>query len=454
MAQEEISMKIKKNVIIIISVIVLLIVAMVALTLFANKNEVPENASVQNEFTEDNLTQILNVQNPVKAFSVTDSSSSYNVVYEGGTWYSPENANVFFDQGYVENLFNTACTLSAVLIEENTTDLIKYGLDNPSSVFEFKDESGNTYSVKFGIQTPTKSGYYSALNDEKNVYVVSADNYNLLCGGINSLRNKNLISINPDDVYGVTIKKESGVITILPKTENNPNAHSSTVWEMTSPYKRDVNQYIFEENVIKALDFTVADYIDDNPSDYSIYGLDTPKCTVVVDTYKGSYKILFGNNKDGESLYMQVSGLPNVYTIKKDSVKYIDYTPIYLMDSLVFSRMINCVDSIDFNAGSSYTLKIDGTNFYMNGNSVDENLFREAYRALIASVISGEVVEKAGNELCRFTFNYNTNTPSETVVFYEYGQLYAAVKVNGSMEFYVKRSYVDDMINAVNKLTE
>lgn len=441
-------MRVKKEVWIIVCVIVVLLAAIIALSAISNKPQEPD------EVVNKAPVQIINAEAPVKNFSVTNADGSYSVTYVGGMWYSPENVNAYLNREYVENLFKTACTLSAIPVEENAADLAKYGLDYPASLFEFKDESGKTYTIKFGAQSPTQSGYYTAVNDEKNVYIVSADNYNLLCGGINSLRNKNILAINSDEVYRITIKNKKNTITIQPKTDSDVNTHSSTAWEMVTPYKRDVNQYIFEENVIKTLDFTVSEFIDDNPSDYSVYGLDNPAYTITVDSYEGSYTIMLGNDKDENLIYMQIKGLPNVYSINRDLVKYRDFTPIYLMESLVFSRMLNCVDTIEFNAESSYVMKIDGTDFYVNGNTVDEELFREAYRVLISPVISGEVEDAAGNEICRFTFNYNTNTPSETVAFYEYGEMYAAVKVNGSMEFYVKRSYVDDMIDAVNKLAE
>ena len=89
----------------------------------------------------------------------------------------------------------------------------------------------------------------------------------------------------------------------------------------------------------------------------------------------------------------------------------------------------------------------------MNGKAVDEDSFRGVYLALISSRISGEIAEKPGKEICNFTFNYNNGTASEKVTFYEYGDMYAAVDVNGTMNFYVMRSYVDDMINEVKKFS-
>ena len=99
-------------------------------------------------------------------------------------------------------------------------------------------------------------------------------------------------------------------------------------------------------------------------------------------------------------------------------------------------------------------MKVKEPDYYIDGKNVDENDFKDTYKKIILPVILGEVKDAIGTEICSFTFNFNTDTPSETLVFYEYGELYAAAKVNGKTEFYVKRSSVDDMIKSINKLAE
>ena len=84
----------------------------------------------------------------------------------------------------------------------------------------------------------------------------------------------------------------------------------------------------------------------------------------------------------------------------------------------------------------------------------NEEKFRDMYNKIILPSILGEVNGNIGTEMCSFQFSYNTGTPSETLVFYEYGELYAAAKVNGRVDFYVKRSSVNDMMSAINKLAE
>ena len=340
------------------------------------------------------------------------------------------------------------------LVAENISDLSIYGMDNPSLTIVMTDTENNVNKISFGIQTGTKSGYYTTVNDEDDIYIVSTDIYNSLNGGLSSIRNKTIVNLT-EEVTGITINNEKSAFTIQTKTSENVNANDLTDWEMVTPYLKDVNQSIFEEKIINILNFTISEFVDDNPSDYSKYGLENPKYFITINTASETYNVLLGNDKDAGSIYMKMADEPNVYAISKDLVEYRDYTPVYLLESYVFIRKIIATDNIVFNVGENYVLKVNDPDFYVNDKKVDETLFRSTFETIISPVISGEAdASRVGKELCRFTFNYNTNTPAETVVYYEYGDMYAAASVNGDIDFYVKRSFVDNMINAVKKLAE
>ena len=445
-------MRKKNKIIIFSSLIVLLIVTAIILCIF-----IKDDVKVVEE---PKPVQIINVSNStINNFSVTKEGEYYTTMCVDGNWFSPENPQAYLDSEYILNMINTLSTLSAIPVEENAKDFSVYGLDNPASLFEFNDENGVKYTLKFGNKVPTGSGYYLAYNDVPNVYKISDEDYTLLCGGFDSIRNKKLFAIKPNDVYSVSITNSDTSFMVRPKTVHDPNAHSSSQWEMSTPYLKDVNQYIFETNILNAIDFTIYDFVDDNPTDYSQYGLDTPKYTIKVSTMSNNLEInfLLGNSyfsTDGTKLiYMMVQGVPNVFAIKEDQVAYKDSTPVDILDSLVFSRIISCVDTISYSdANNSYTLKINEPNFYVDGNAVEEGEFRSAYTKIISPTILGEVEGDVGNQMCSMTFNYNTSTPSETVVFYEYGDLYAAVKINERTQFYVSKSSVNDMMDAINNL--
>lgn len=446
-------MKSKNKFIILSILIVLLVAALSALTYLSLKN-------TKEAVEEPKPVQIIDVKTAINSFSVTKSDETYSVMYVDGIWFSPENPNAYLDNEYTTALVEEVRRLYAIPVEENAKDFSVYGLDNPESLFEFVDESGDKYTLKFGNKVPTGSGHYFTLNDNKNVYRVSNEYYTLMCGGFDSLRNKKLFAIESKDLYSISITNADSSFTIRPKTIFNKNAHSSAEWEMSSPYLKDVNQYIYETNILNALDFSIYEFVDDNPTDYSKYGLDNPKYTITVTTNL-EITFLLGDSyfsTDGTNtklVYMMVKGIPNVFAIKEEQVAYKDMKPVDLLDSLVFSRILTCVDTITYSdANETHTLKAVEPTFYVDGKKVNETAFRDAYTKIISPTILGEVSGNVGTQLCSLTFNYNTDTSSETIVFYEYGDLYAAVAIDGRTQFYVNRSSVKDMMNAINKLSE
>ena len=442
-------MKIKAKLIIIAVAILILLGVFVTLSLNSSKPGKGEHTEV------DTGVQIMNIETDLLTFSVSGSNESYKLNKVNNVWNVMDISNIRLEQSKVSSVISKVKFLYAEeLIAENASDLSAYGLDNPSMVVIMTDVDNNVSKIKFGIQTGTQSGYYTTVNDEDEIYIVSTDIFNALNGGISSLRSKTIVDIK-ELITGITISNEKSTFTIQTKTSENVNANNMSKWEMITPYKKDVNQSIFEGKIIDALDFTISEFIDDNPADYNKYGLNVPRYTITIKTVSEVYKILLGNDKDGSSIYIKIADEPNVYSINKELVKYRDFEPVYLLESYVFIRKIISTDNIVFNVGENYVLKVENSDFYLNNKKVDENLFRIAYESIIAPVISGEVdLVNIGKELCSFTFNYNTNTPPETVVYYEYGDMYAAASVNGEIDFYVKRSYVDDMIDAVKKLAE
>lgn len=443
-------MRIKSKLVIMFAVILILSGLLMYLSFNSNKpsKEIVDSGELDG-------VKILNIENDLISFSVNGAHTNYELVYVNGVWTASNTKNVKLNQSAVKSVVSYAKNLYAEsLVAENSADLSAFGLDVPALVVSMTDTENNVIKVNFGMQTGTGSGYYTTINDQDDVYIVSSDVYDEFNGGLSMFRNRTIVNIE-GDVNEVTIINDTSNFTIRTKTTENVNANNMTRWEMVTPYLMDVNQSIFEGKVINAFDFTISEFVDDNPSDYGEYGLDNPRYKIIIKTSSNYYEALLGNDKDGSLIYIKFNNEPNVYAIKKDIIKYKDYTPFYLLDGYVFIRKIIAVDSIVFVSDKTYNLKINDPYFYVNEKEVDETLFRNTYQDIISPKISGEVDSaKVGKELCRFTFNYNTNTPSETVVYYEYGDMYAAASVNGNIDFYVKRSYVDNMIESVKILAE
>lgn len=395
----------------------------------------------------------MNFESDVVSYSVDNGLGSFTLEKSDGRWSVSDVENVELNQNYVTVTVAKACFLYAdSLVEENSSNLSAYGLDTPTAVVTLKSADGKQQSIEFGIKTVTSAGYYAVLKGSCDVYIVDTESAERLFGNINTFRNRTLYNINADDVISFSLISDKYNINIAKRTKDSPNQSNLSSWVMQTPYNKSLNGNIFEQNVLQALDFTVVDFVEDNPLDYSKYGLNPPKYTVSVATENTSFTLYLGFESSG-NVYARVKDTPNVYTVSSDSVKYKDFTPVYLLESLVFARNLSAVDSVEFVSDTTYFFSKKDGNFTLNGKTVDESDFRKFFETLISPIIFGEAdKEKIGNKICSFTFNYNTNTPSETVVYYEYGDMYAAAEVNGKIDFYVKRNFADNMLKSAKNI--
>ena len=417
---------------------------------------IPEEPSAEEiqVVTEKTSVIVLDIKDDIVSYKHTSTDGEFKIE-KSSYWYVKDNKNVEVSQNMIYKMLGIVSKLSTkTLVEENSTDISRYGLDKPTDIIEIFDVNNDKYLIKIGSKTSTESGYYANINNDSKIFILSEEDYKIICGGLNSLRDKNVISYE-GDIVSVAIKNPSSNMSFAYKESENVNSGNFSDWEMISPYKKDVNQYIFENNVLNALVFAIDDFVDDNPTDYDFYGLSKPLYSVKVTTTQKQYTLYFGKKTEDNMVFFKTDSTPNVYCVNKDLVKFIEYTPVYLLESLVFSRNISAVKTITFRYDNTYVIKISEGTYLVNGKKADEKLVREVFRSFISPVIQGEVKKgKTGNEICSFTFDYNTGTPPETVVFYEYDKMYAAVSINGTTDFYVKRSYVDDMINSAKKLSE
>ena len=395
----------------------------------------------------------------ITRYTLSSEQYAYTLAQEDGQWKWEERPEVPLDQSNVQVLLAKAAYFTArERIEENSGNLAQYGFDQPYAAVAMTLQNGETHTIYMGNPVSADNARYVRVDDSADVYLAAETMCSALICSVNTLRYAVWDALEPEEVQAFRLERDGEVIAIQRKTEEHINAYTLEEWEMTEPYQKDVNSEIFNTMVIEPMNFGALDYVEDAPASYAPYGLDNPRYRVTVTkTDGGVFDILLGLEQDG-MLYAKLPDAPTVFTVNSTGAAFRDYSAVYLLESLVFSRRAAAVDHIDFRVGGRdyvLTFRTEGgqTTYYAGDYEKDAAEFLEVYRTLIAAIIAGEAApDQIGAELCSYTFHYNNGTPSETVVFYEYGARYAAVSVNGTADFFVRRSDVQAMIDGVQSL--
>ena len=105
------------------------------------------------------------------------------------------------DQETVAGMLSTLSGLNADrVVEDKASNLKQYGLDPPAAELDITGKVQGTRQLLLGDDTPTGGDVYAALAGDPRVFTVSSFNKTSLDKSLNDLRDKSLLTINPDNV--------------------------------------------------------------------------------------------------------------------------------------------------------------------------------------------------------------------------------------------------------------
>jgi hypothetical protein len=113
------------------------------------------------------------------------------------------------DQEAVAGILSTLSGLNADrVVEDKASNLKQYGLDPAAAELDITGKGQGTRQLLLGDDTPTGGDVYASLAGDPRVFTVSSFNKTSLAKSLNDLRDKSLLTINPDKVSRVELLRE------------------------------------------------------------------------------------------------------------------------------------------------------------------------------------------------------------------------------------------------------
>ncbi len=177
------------------------------------------------------------------------------------------------------------------VVEQNATDLSKFGLDPAQSTLKLKTKDGKEYEIKFGNSNPTGSSTYAALSKQREVFLVANSAAKAFSRKLDDLRNHTVLSFEQPDVQSLSIKSSKGDIELIKDAEDRWWFKGSEQRAADSPEVR---------GILNALSLgRINQFFDENPQDYANLGLDKPliEVSLTFSKSKSSKHFLIGSEK-------------------------------------------------------------------------------------------------------------------------------------------------------------
>jgi Domain of unknown function (DUF4340) len=238
----------------------------------------------------------------VKLFN---EDGSYELEKKEGEWKIKSSSDAPADDAQVNNLLSElGGAKAAEIVSETIDDPAKYGLDKSKISITTRLTAGGERSV--GIGSKVDENYYAKISDRPQLIKVDKSFYDKLNTKLATLRSKQFVKLNRDELTKVYIKNTN--VTLVAEKKDDK-------WLVTEPAdKKDKEASTFK--IFTPLETQATDVLD-KPTGAIAAKLAKPAVEVRLTDKNGKTTILKISAADGEDVYVRVEGRPEIYKVAK-----------------------------------------------------------------------------------------------------------------------------------------
>jgi hypothetical protein len=442
-----------------------------------SSSEESSSAAVVVDLTEEDA-------NDVTSIDVTNATGSFEVIrtQEG----DDDNNAVFAIAGWEDLPMNTStlwtlpnntASLSTVdLVEENASDLAKFGLDDDTAIhvtLHFADET--SYSFRVGNATSDTTYTYLAPEDSDTVYTVKTSLVANFSNAATDFVSTTILEEPDDDDYPIVnyLELERQDLDYVIRLEYDETSQDDEVTggtmaahEMVSPVPAYLNVDNSTEVITGMFGLTAETIAVPHPetADFESCGLSEPFGTAVMDCDDGNtYTLTFSTkqtDEDGTAFYYAYLDCVNgIYKVSEDNMVWATTTPTNIASKLVIASYVWDIGSLHVSVeDQTFDFTVTGSSqddavVTLNGESTDSERYRQFYSFLLNT--SAETIdltqEAQGDALATISFETQDGSFSRELCFYAIDDYTCLITVNGKSAYTCRRSYLDTLLRNMEK---
>ena len=461
-----------KSLLIAIAILILLGGALLIIIL-TNKQEdsgLIDTDSIMEDLLDDEDTMImLNSEISEDVTEITISNTeNFKVYLQSEDNYTIEGfEDINLDTGLISTLVNNASELSAnSLVEEDVSDLEKYGLANPNAQVTMHYANGTEFIFSIGSVSPMDSSQtYCEVNG--NVYLVKTSlmaNYqkNSLAFISNTVLEfpeqqpivESMRITRQDLDYDMYIEYDYA------NAEDDSAGGNFSTHIMLEPVTVYLNLERTSDITNGIFGLTAVEIAKIHPSetDLSNTGINEPFCTVTMNCDDGNNYILhFGKQytteNDTEAYYAYLEGTNIIYGIAKTRAVWTTVLPNDINSANIFTTNVWHIGTLDITTSNNQELHFvcsgenaDNYTVTKNNQSCDTERFRLLYKFLL-NIYGEELFFETDLPTTNPDVEIHLTTQDQnedyTISFYKLTDMNALIAVNGMPTYKVRSSCID-----------
>ncbi|MCI0392380.1 MAG: DUF4340 domain-containing protein [Acidobacteria bacterium] len=234
-----------------------------------------------------------------------NEDGSYELEKKEGEWKIKSSSDAPADDAQVNNLLSElGGAKAAEIVSETIDDPAKYGLDKSKISITARLTAGGERTVSIGSKVD--DNYHAKISDRPQLIKVDKSFYDKLNTKLATLRSKQFVKLNRDELTKVYIKNSN--ITLVAEKKDDK-------WLVTEPAdKKDKEASTFK--IFTPLESQATEVLD-KPTGAIAAKLAKPAVEVRLTDKNGKTTILKISSADGEDVYVRVEGRPEIYKAAK-----------------------------------------------------------------------------------------------------------------------------------------
>jgi hypothetical protein len=309
---------------------------------------------------------------------------------DNDTWELRKPLEVKADKTEVTSILSEFQYMKKISSIEDATDLKSYGLEEPVFVASLwtgtTGQGKKSHTIYVGSKRVGGDEVYIRLEDSDEILLIPGTLSDKLGKSVSDLRSKKVFDIETAAVENVDVQCASGEIISCVRKGND--------WRFTKPVSDlcDNKKVVEIINKLKNLKIDTNDFLTEDDSNLSKYGLDMPKVTVAIKQRGRTEMVLFGHTLD-DKVYTKRKDAPSIFLVSEtvatglSSIKAND-----IRSRSICSFEMLYVSKINIKSGEA-TVTIEKSKEYdwMFTNPVDMFADADSFKGLLNTIQTMEI---------------------------------------------------------------
>lgn len=305
-------------------------------------------------------------------------------------------------------------------VDEHPASLAPFGLAQPQATIIAATKTGPLPAIEVGKTTPVGYNVYIKTSAKPAVMITAAAFGPGTKRTANDLRDHTLLSFNADDVNRLVIQRPNASPIEVDKQAGQ--------WTLVKPARFPADQRAVRDFINSLSNSRINEFVNDEPTDLSKYGLAPPKITVTIYPNSGKpLSLAVGSqimNVGKEGFYVQRDSQPQVYSINSWMFADLDKDLGDLRDKTVLAFEPSDVERIQVtqNGNTFDVVRKPAGKWYVESGggkvkALADPVKVEQFMDHLRTIKGDQIAQDSPTDLSKF----GLNTPGQQIALYGQG---------------------------------